>query len=195
MNTSHNRVPFFRVKMLQTSLGVLPTLATFHGLQAFHGRHDPLSTVLSGGSAGRVCGAISAFQRRQVFPEAAEELRFFSLRQTLLKGSIGFACAFTVYEGLTRGITKARWPTSQPSPQETLSDWSWHVSNFLAGGVSGIAFRAATVPLYRGVIENPLLTPRGAVLLGSSFVQMGIAMGLGSAAKAVFDAFIPPSPS
>lgn len=182
--------------MLQTSLGVLPTLATFHGLQALHGKHDPFSTVVSGGSAGLVLGTISAFQRRQVFPEAAEELRFFQpLRQSLLKGSIGFACAFTVYEGLTRGVTNARWPSSQPSPQETLSDWSWHVSNFLAGGVSGLALRAATVPLYRGVQENPLLTPRGAVLLGSSFVQMGLAMAIGSAAKAVFDTFVPPSPS
>jgi hypothetical protein len=171
---------------MQATLAVVPTLGTYYGLHSQHLQPDAFSAALCGGSAGLVMGTITALQRRQVFPEASEELRFLQpVGHTLLKATIGYACAFTVYEGLTRGITKARWASEPlpPPPSVILADWSWHLSNFFAGGISGLAFRAATLPLYRGLYENPLLTPRGAPLLGATFLQMGLAMAAGSAAK------------
>ncbi|KAI8816409.1 uncharacterized protein EV422DRAFT_291303 [Fimicolochytrium jonesii] len=125
-----------------------------------------------------------------------------------LKTASGYACFFAVAEGLRTGIYKARLvaahrafqsatqngppphirslaPTAADLLPPRQNDPTWHLTNFFAGGVAGLAYRAATLPFYAGPVENPLLAKGGLGILAGTFVAMGMLMvGVGVADEA-----------
>jgi hypothetical protein len=176
--------------MIPTALNIVPSLGVYYIITQTS-ETNPTTAVVGGGLAGISTGLIAYQLRQPPFPEARLELQAIGLRhlnQLIMKTAVGYAAMFTVYEGLTQGIDKARWMKSgRPTSSTILMDPTWHLSNFFAGGISGIAYRAASFPLYKGLEENPLTTKVGARLLASTFLQVGLLLGGASAIRMGLD--------
>ena len=176
--------------MIPTALNIVPSLGVYYIITQTS-ETNPTTSVVGGGLAGISTGLIAYQLRQPPFPEARLELQATGLRnlnQLVLKTAVGYAAMFTVYEGLTQGIHKARWmKTGRPASSAILVDPTWHVSNFLAGGIAGVAYRAASFPLYKGLEENPLTTQVGARLLVSTFLQVGLVLGGATAIRMGLD--------
>ncbi|KAJ3189223.1 hypothetical protein HDU85_002848 [Gaertneriomyces sp. JEL0708] len=141
----------------------------------------PYAQVAAGAVGGTVLAMTSIPMNIPIFPETSSEhavkLPGTHLRN-IAKTASGYACFFAVSEGLRTGIYKARLTEAErkgvPLPPRE-DDAQWHLTNFLAGGVAGMAYRAATLPFFKG-IENPLLTKSGVGILAGTFIAMGTMM-------------------
>jgi hypothetical protein len=175
-----------KIKMLlQTTASLIPSLSLYTFLKN-ELPTGPTSAVIAGSMCGLTLGLFSHSLHIPSFPESMKEYKaIVNHRPTwhLLKTSLGFATLFTVYEGLVTGIDKSRRKTISHQPFDKLQDPSWHFTHFLAGGVSGLAYRAATLPLYKGVHDNPLLTNYGPKLMASTFLQTGFVLASLSACQ------------
>ncbi|KAI9104476.1 hypothetical protein DFS34DRAFT_196127 [Phlyctochytrium arcticum] len=142
--------------------------------------------TFAGGLAGATLAAIALPLNSNTFPETSTERRAVMPGQawrTVVKSAAGYACFFAVAEGLRTGVYKARLVGAERDgrklpPRE--DDNQWHGTNFAAGAVAGLAYRAATLPFFRGPMENPLLTKSGIGILIGTMLGMGTLMaGMG----------------
>ncbi|KNC97896.1 uncharacterized protein SPPG_06887 [Spizellomyces punctatus DAOM BR117] len=142
----------------------------------------PYGQVMAGATAGTALALTAMPFNTPIFPETSVEHRAGLPGQgwrNVAKAASGYACFFAVAEGLRTGIYKARLVDasrtgSQLPPRS--EDPQWHLTNFFAGGVAGLAYRAATLPFFKGPLENPLLTKSGVGILIGTFVAMGSLM-------------------
>ncbi|RKO97095.1 hypothetical protein CXG81DRAFT_26416 [Caulochytrium protostelioides] len=152
----------------------------------------PASAMLAGSLAGAATRFLTP-DPRIVFPEIKAEIPYQWPPQDAvqrvkrgLKGPAGGAIFFTIFEGLTLAVESQRKNEAKreydaerletssavatpPFVWHTPNDAQTHVTNALAGGVSGLALRAATFPLHNG-LQNPVLSPMGPKLMGQTFL-------------------------
>ena len=169
--------------MIKSAIAIIPTFSCLFVSQDTL-PSTPTSSVLVGGAAGALMASITNLMRRPPFPETMVDYTAIGLHRpywSILKTSMGYATLFTVYQGLVSGIDKGRWIHVRPTDAHILADPSWHFTNFFAGGISGLAYRAATLPMFRGLHENPIVTRAGIRLLGSTFMGVGAVMASSSA--------------
>ncbi|KAJ3297379.1 hypothetical protein HK104_000549 [Borealophlyctis nickersoniae] len=157
-----------------------------------HVPSGPKGSVLAGTLAGLAISGIAGPLDHRYFPETRVERLAIpphvSPFRVIFKNTVGWAAFYTVYKGLSTGVNKARRQTSRADAEQmkgkgVLEDFRWHFTNFFAGGVGGLTYRAATFPLYESPVENPLfLKESGPRLMAGSLVGMGLlAVGLGVA--------------
>ncbi|KAI9325556.1 hypothetical protein DFJ73DRAFT_208513 [Zopfochytrium polystomum] len=154
--------------------------------------------------------APNASAARAVFPEFASEFRRMlpasagpgvgvqssvsggrlplagsALRQTVVRGAVGHALFFSVYEGMTRALaatssaaratssssSASASPTSSSQPLEAAA------ARFFAGGVASLGFRAASASLVADLERVPLARfADQAGVIGRGFVAAGAVM-------------------
>ncbi|KAJ3150704.1 hypothetical protein HDU86_006321 [Geranomyces michiganensis] len=161
------------------------SILTLYGVYTQSQHHlppGPYSQLAAGATAGAALSLIAHPLHARHFPETSTELRAAlpstPLWRNMLKSASGYACFFAVAEGLRTGYYKARLIDAARTKSTTLpdriDDAHWHATNFFAGGVGGLAYRAATLPYFSGPLDNPLLTRQSGVgILLGTFVAMG----------------------
>lgn len=135
----------------------------------------PVSTAASGAIAGLVVAGVTIPNKgARQFPHTLYERKIIAPNRyayTTLKLSACHAMFFTVYTGLRESVRRGR-----AAQGETLErDLRDIVSDFLAGGASGLCFRGGAMVYYKSPIMDPMLTGAAPKLLAGTFVSMGLA--------------------
>ncbi|KAJ3415733.1 hypothetical protein HDV05_004197 [Chytridiales sp. JEL 0842] len=162
----------------------------------------PVNTAINGATAGLALATLMLPQQTvALFPDQPSEfiknLPRPSVPRVLFRGALGHAGFFTVYEGLMGSIVRARRLDSQiGSSSGTQSqsggyaagdplDLTMFSTRFLAGGVSAIVYKAATMGLANGLErpEVPMLV--NAKNIGRSFAMGGLVMAAGGVVEAL----------
>ena len=166
---------------------ILSLFTTYHVSKDQLEKHKilsgPILSSISGALAGLVVGGISWKYKIRCFPETTLEYQL-SVRQVpfthILKSSLGFAAAFTMYEGLTLGIQKSvNSKTHDPivNASQESHEWIVYLTHFFAGGISGLTYKAATFPFWKGFEEDPLKKYPFRIL-SRTFILMGLTMSM-----------------
>ncbi|KAJ3176490.1 hypothetical protein HDU87_005184 [Geranomyces variabilis] len=167
------------IKLGAEALSVLGLYGVYTQSQ-HHLPPGPYSQLAAGATAGAALSLLAHPLGARHFPETSAELRAAMpntpLYRTILKSASGYACFFAVAEGLRTGYYKARLVDAARKGTKLpprVDDAHWHATNFFAGGVGGLAYRAATLPYFSGPMDNPLLSRSGVGILVGTFVAMG----------------------
>ncbi|KAJ3322686.1 hypothetical protein HDU76_013827 [Blyttiomyces sp. JEL0837] len=160
--------------------------------------HTPFGTVIRGAIAGTTLAMIQAVPTGSpcIFPdhpsEFTKDFPRMSRTSVLLRGALGHAAFFTVYEGLVGAVVRGSANkqrkevmegngTNVSKPQQdqemAMEKYKLMGTRFVGGGVAALAYKAATATMTRelervvttGWIEN-------AKVLGRSFVVAGLVM-------------------
>jgi hypothetical protein len=153
--------------------------------------NDPVSAGVNGATAGLALAALTLPQKTvAIFPDQQAEFIKNLPRpnpyRVLLRGALGHAAFFTVYEGLMKSILKAKTldqqlhsSTSSKQTQQDPLDPTLAATRFLAGGVSAIVYKAATMGLANGVERPEVSLMQNAKHIGRSFALGGAVMAVG----------------
>jgi hypothetical protein len=137
--------------------------------------HGAFSTVLSGAGAGLVVAGITTPMKVRQFPESLFERKLIPPNQNgrnALRLASCHAVFFTVYTGLKESVYRAREVQGRPSHRDYLDC----INEFLAGGISGLCYRAASYGYSSGPVKNPFISqPR---FLATSFLTTATAVVL-----------------
>ncbi|KAJ3034753.1 hypothetical protein HDV00_004731 [Rhizophlyctis rosea] len=141
----------------------------------------PYGSIASGALSGAALAMVSTPLDSRAYPESWAEFRASPYRpfNAVAKSAIGWAMFSAVYQGLRVGVFRARIGKGEAADvvngKQALKEPIFYVTNFLAGGLGGLAHRAAALPFFRGPVDNPLLSKQlGPRLFASTFVGMGV---------------------
>ncbi|TPX61083.1 hypothetical protein PhCBS80983_g01322 [Powellomyces hirtus] len=161
------------------------SIVTLYGVYTQSQHHlppGPYGQLIAGATAGAALSLVALPLNARLFPETSAELRATmpgTAGRSVLKSASGYACFFAVTEGLRTGYYKARLVDASRKGIKLPprgEDPHWHATNFFAGGVGGMAYRAATLPYFSGPMDNPLVSKGGLGILLGTFLAMGTLM-------------------
>ncbi|KAI9206293.1 uncharacterized protein BJ171DRAFT_497189 [Polychytrium aggregatum] len=153
-----------------------------------------LQTAIAGASAGLIHGLASIPFGTPIIPETFKEADWYPKKSSrlVLKSTIGHSVFFLTYEGLRSPLIKAFHNSYKPYDPSSPANYRpgdldsmMLPGHFLAGGIAGLAYRVATLPLHNiatlsqhghGIILQSFFVS-GALMLAISTVESGMIFG------------------